>query len=68
MASSRPSTDGSYHNPGRGHQHSDADHPHHGLGHSHVGDAPVASLRLALILTAVLLVVEVVGGRQLRLG
>ena len=62
MASSRPSTDASYHNPGRGHQHSDADHPHHGLGHSHVGDAPVASLRLALILTAVLLVVEVVGG------
>src|SRR5438045_7701091 len=39
MASSRPSTDASYHNPGRGHQHSDADHPHHGLGHSHVGDA-----------------------------
>src|SRR5216110_1905081 len=61
MASNRPSTDASYHNSGHGHQHSDGGH-HHGLGHSHVGDAPVASLRLALILTAVLLVVEVIGG------
>src|SRR5205823_8829366 len=51
MASSRPSTDASYHNPGRGHQHTDADHHHRGLGHSHVDDAPVASLRLALLLT-----------------
>ncbi len=32
------------------------------MGHSHVGDASVPSLRLALALTAVLLVVEVVGG------
>ncbi len=32
------------------------------MGHSHVGDASVSSLRLALTLTAVLLVVEVVGG------
>ena len=62
MASSRPSTDASYHNSGHGHQHSDGDDHHHGLGHSHIGDAPVASLRLALILTALLLVVEVVGG------
>jgi cobalt-zinc-cadmium efflux system protein len=61
MASSRPSTDPSYHNSGHGHQHSDGHH-HHGLGHSHVGDAPVASLRLALVLTAILLVVEIVGG------
>src|SRR6478672_3142168 len=44
MASSRPSTDSSYHNSGRGHQHSDGDDHHHGLGHSHIGDAPVASL------------------------
>ena len=61
MASSRPSTDASYHNSGHGHQHSGG-HEHHGLGHSHIGDAPVASLRLALILTGVLLVVEVIGG------
>ena len=61
MASSRPSTDASYHNSGHGHQHSGG-HDHHGLGHSHIGDAPVASLRLALILTGVLLVVEVIGG------
>src|SRR5438105_1501925 len=62
MASSRPSTDASYHNSGHGHQHSDAHEHHYGLGHSHMGDASVASLRLALILTAILLVVEVVGG------
>ena len=62
MASSRPSTDASYHTPGHGHQHSDGHDHHHGLGHSHVGDASVPSLRLALALTAVLLVVEVVGG------
>src|SRR5437868_10499206 len=62
MASSRPSTDASYHTPGHGHQHSDGHDHHHGMGHSHVGDASVPSLRLALALTAVLLVVEVVGG------
>src|SRR5207244_9457908 len=62
MASSRPSTDASYHNSGHGHQHSDGHPHHHGLGHSHVGDASEASLRLALILTAVLLIVEVIGG------
>ncbi len=62
MASSRPSTDTSYHSPGYPHQH-DGGGPHsHGIGHSHVGDAPVSSLRLALVLTAALLVVEVVGG------
>src|SRR2546423_2254736 len=61
MASSRPSTDPSYHNSGHGHQHSGG-HDHHGLGHSHIGDAPVASPRLALILTRVLLVVGVIGG------
>jgi cobalt-zinc-cadmium efflux system protein len=35
---------------------------HHGIGHSHAADAPVRSLRIALALTAVLLVVEVIGG------
>jgi cobalt-zinc-cadmium efflux system protein len=60
MASSRPSTDTSYHNPGKGHQHGGAHD--HGLGHSHAGDAPVRSLRIALGLTAMLLVVEVIGG------
>src|SRR5712675_964978 len=59
MASSRPSTDTTYHNPGEGHQHDGA---LHGLAHSHVSDAPVRNLRLALALTAVILVVEVVGG------
>src|ERR1700694_5631936 len=54
MASSRPSTDRTYHNHGHGHQHGDA--------HSHASDAPVASLRIALALTAGLLVVEVIGG------
>src|SRR3954469_23688913 len=37
MASSRPSTDTTYHNPGHGHQH-DGVH-HHRLGHSHGADA-----------------------------
>src|SRR2546423_7475695 len=62
MASSRPSTDTSYHTSGHAHQHSDEHHHRHGFGHSHVGDAPVASLRVALMLTAGLLVVEAVGG------
>ena len=35
---------------------------HHGVGHSHGADAPVRSLRIALVLTAILLVVEVIGG------
>jgi cobalt-zinc-cadmium efflux system protein len=61
MASSRPSTNTSYHNPGEGHQHDGGAH-RHGLGHSHASDAPVRSLRIALILTAALLVLEVVGG------
>jgi cobalt-zinc-cadmium efflux system protein len=60
MASSRPSTNTSYHNPGQGHQHG-AGHDH-GPGHLHTGDASVRSLRIALGLTAVLLVVEVIGG------
>jgi cobalt-zinc-cadmium efflux system protein len=60
MASSRPSTDTTYHNPGHRHQHGGAHH--HGVGHSHVGDAPARNLRIALILTAALLVIEVVGG------
>jgi cobalt-zinc-cadmium efflux system protein len=60
MASSRPSTDTTYHNPAQGHQHA-AGH-NHGVGHSHGSDAPVRNLRIALILTATLLVVEVIGG------
>ncbi|MFL5486193.1 MAG: cation diffusion facilitator family transporter [Gemmatimonadaceae bacterium] len=60
MASSRPSTPTSYHNSGQGHQH--AGGHGHGVGHSHVGDASVTSLRIALVLTALLLVVEVIGG------
>ena len=45
----------------RVHHHGDGAH-HHGVGHSHAGDAPVRSLRIALTLTATLLVVEVIGG------
>jgi cobalt-zinc-cadmium efflux system protein len=60
MASSRPSTDTTYHNPGPGHQHGGAHS--HGIGHSHAADAPVRNLRIALVLTALLLVAEVVGG------
>jgi len=60
MASSRPSTDTTYHNPGDGHQHTGAHD--HGVGHSHASDAPVRNLRIALVLTAALLVVEVIGG------
>ena len=60
MASSRPSTDTTYRQSSHGHQHGGAHD--HGVGHSHSGDAPVASLRLALVLTASLLVVEVIGG------
>ncbi len=44
------------------HSHAHGAHGHH-HGHSHAGDAaPVRSLRLALVLTATLLVVELVGG------
>ncbi len=60
MASSRPGTETTYHNPGEGHQHDGAHH--HGPGHAHASDAPVRSLRIALVLTAILLVVEVIGG------
>ncbi len=59
MASSRPSTDTSYHNPGHGHQHGSGHSAH---GHAHATDAPVRALRIALALTAAFLVVEVVGG------
>ena len=61
MASSRPSTNTSYHSAGHGHQH-DGAHEHHGFGHSHIGDASVSGLRIALAITAVFLVVEVVAG------
>jgi cobalt-zinc-cadmium efflux system protein len=60
MASSRPSTDTTYRQPGHGHQHGGAHD--HGVGHSHASDAPVGSLRIALALTAALLIVEVIGG------
>src|SRR5207253_7671227 len=56
MASSRPSTATNYHNSEHRHQHGGA-HAHGGVGHSHVADAPVRSLRIALLLTALLLVV-----------
>ena len=45
----------------KGHSHSH-DHSHEGLGHDHASHASVRSLRLALVLTATLLVAEVVGG------
>jgi cobalt-zinc-cadmium efflux system protein len=60
MASSRPSTDTSYHNSGQGHQHDGTQKG--GIGHAHAHDAPVSNLRIALILTAVLLVAEIIGG------
>src|ERR1700704_5608412 len=60
MASSRPSTGTTYHNPGQGHQHGGTHH--HVPGHSHAANAPVRSLRIALALTAGLLVVEIIGG------
>ncbi len=62
MASSRPSTDTTYHSAGHGHQHDGAHEHHHGIGHSHIGDASIKSLRIALAITAVFLVVEVIGG------
>jgi cobalt-zinc-cadmium efflux system protein len=51
----------------QGHAHRHAHGPHgnahgHGAGHSHGHDAPVGRLRIALVLTALFLVVEVVGG------
>src|SRR5512141_1336235 len=45
----------------KGHSHSH-DHSHGGLGHDHASHASVRSLRFALVLTAALLVAEVVGG------
>jgi cobalt-zinc-cadmium efflux system protein len=60
MASSRPSTGTTYHNHGQGHQHGGGHD--HGDGHAHAADLPVRSLRIALGLTAMLLVVEVIGG------
>ncbi|MFL5482920.1 MAG: cation diffusion facilitator family transporter [Gemmatimonadaceae bacterium] len=62
MASSRPSTDTTYHSSGHPHQHDGAHDHRHGLGHSHIGDVSVAGLRIALTITAIFLVVEVVGG------
>ncbi|HEY4733644.1 MAG TPA: cation diffusion facilitator family transporter [Gemmatimonadaceae bacterium] len=62
MASSRPNTGATYHNSGRGHQRGDSHEHDHGLGHSHAADASVPALRLTLILTAALLIVEVIGG------
>src|SRR5258706_11175427 len=49
MASTRPSTDTTYHNSGHGHQHHGA---HARAAHSHVSHAPVPSLRIPLALTA----------------
>ena len=47
---------------GRRHEHSEHGHSHDHAGHDHAAHAPVRSLRLALAMTATLLVVEVVGG------
>jgi cobalt-zinc-cadmium efflux system protein len=52
---------------GHGHAHDQAhahdhDHAHGGLGHAHAHGASTRALRIALVLTATLLVVEVVGG------
>ncbi len=44
------------------HGHSHAELPGEGALHSHAAHAPIRSLRIALALTAALLVVEVVGG------
>jgi cobalt-zinc-cadmium efflux system protein len=52
MASNRSVTPQNYHTHG----------PGEGALHSHAAHAPMKSLRIALILTAILLVVEVVGG------
>ena len=49
----------------KGHSHShdhSHDHSHGGVGHDHASHASVRSLRFALVLTATLLVAEVVGG------
>lgn len=49
----------------KGHSHShdhSHDHSHGGAGHDHASHASVRSLRFALVLTATLLVAEVVGG------
>lgn len=76
MADSRRITPEKYHNPpGNGPSgeaaasahlhaaHGDHDfHDHTGPGHNHASHAPVRSLRLALVLTAGLLVVEIFGG------
>lgn len=59
MTTRRASTGTSYHDDhthGHSHGHS------HGPGHAHAHGASVGRLRIALVLTAVFLVVEVVGG------
>ena len=67
MASNRVNTSGNYHNHAghehAGHDHSGHDHAGHGhAGHDHSSHASVRSLRLALVMTATLLVAEIVGG------
>lgn len=57
MASNRVNTSGNYHNHA-GHGHAGHDHS----GHDHAAHASVSSLRLALVMTAALLLVEVAGG------
>jgi len=51
------------HAHGHAHPHDhDHDHDHGGLGHAHAHGASTRGLRIALVLTATLMVVEVVGG------
>ncbi len=57
MANNRVNTSGNYHNHA-GHGHAGHDHS----GHGHAAHASVSSLRLALVMTATLLLVEVAGG------
>ena len=75
MANNRIVTPQKYHNPSspdglagphqghdHGHSHDHSHFPGEGALHSHAAHAPIRSLRIALALTAVLMVVEVVGG------
>ncbi|HVF39658.1 MAG TPA: cation diffusion facilitator family transporter [Gemmatimonadaceae bacterium] len=61
MADKRSVTPETYHNSAvTGHDH--AHHHHHDGDHKHADHAPVRSLRIAVVLTGTLMVVEVIGG------
>ena len=61
MSDRRPGADPG-HRHGHGHSHAHSHGHSHGPGHTHAHGASVGRLRLALALTAVFLVAEVVGG------